>query len=382
MTWPAVEITGRLGGCNECPPVMGEGMTCAGTVVIPVNEERTYSFLNVQAGSYLIRYCHGAFNYRDGWAVTRVPASADQTWPGQRVAGYFIVAFTDAGNYTFSEAQPTGVGYDTSTMAEEAMGCSEIRLLHSGGSISMHFSDKDYDDNITDSQGMPEFALYRVPPVLRYNCTSLAGMINSGTHINTQFWIQNVTDGMHELTFTMQATGGVTVPQAPFTYTFDPLELTQLGFSFDITQWKSDCVVTINVSNGGYDTIPPIVIDMSPLLLSEWELQGDQGFPDGRRPVTLTLTNAGNGGTQQLSVTLTPVDGTRMFDSLTNEEIFTYTTTGDLPAEHPNCGGNSSTFTASVYILKNPETGVAKISATVSDNYQTYPAPPDGEFTW
>lgn len=371
--WAAVELDGDIGGCGECPPAFGIGTTCEGTVTVDITQANEQPFDATAAGSYVVAWCSGAFHYAwdngGGWVITK--------W----ASGTFITIKSNSTPMNFSDETPAGVGYDTEADALAAGRCRSIRFLHPGGPITVAFSDVYYDDNVLGTAGAPTFALYRIVPHIRLNCVTVAGMVNE-ERVNVTLVLQNLTDGEHAITFTQTATDGVTLPQAPQTITFAPLETKQVGFAYNIETNKTDHIVTINLDNGGYDTMASIVIDMTPLFNTSWELGYDAG--DDMRLIIFNWENDGNGPSWNMVTRLHPVGDTKLIDPNTMEEVAYYESTVIVGAYHPLCVGNDSAGVGSVacFARKDPATGSATVRATMQDSYQEYPAPENGVFTW
>lgn len=330
MGWtpPAV---GQLFGCQECPALVGAGVECVGVRTVDVSGLNEPSFgESLPAGLYVLRYCYGAFNYANQpgyYAVTRAPGSADQTWTNQAVTGHFLVANVQGQGYlTFGEAQPAGTGYGNHAAAESALRCRELRFKFAGGYIKLHFSDKLYTDNAVDNgQSAPTFGLYRITPRVEF-VGATAGYWTDDyptrTHMRGSYQFRCLTDARlldEPIRLTLASAGGVT-PTAP-AYVDLTLDYNEVGNG----TWNWSVSPSGNISAdlhfgvglqgvGATDAYGTFVVPLDPVVVISW--YEDPVWPDSgtKRRVQLNVTNVGAGPTSFLECTVTPVNGTHLWD--------------------------------------------------------------------
>lgn len=298
LSWkPLLDI--RLKSCPECPPEYGVGWKCIGTITPGIFAESFPSFGVQPKGSYLLKYCGGAWNYRDGFVVARVPAAADQSWPGNN-PGWFLTAFAGANQMTFPEPGNPGRGWPNPGAAEASARCMRLSFeLTAAAEVKLHFTDEAYADN-SATPTLPHYGLYQLTPSFAVTASSILRNAGIGTtRYHAQIQITNLTQGFFSnMVFTLQASGGVSAPTGPVTLAFTPSGTPGANqtaiFDYDmLPMGKTDGAMTLKVSNPVYDPIPDLSFSLLPILTTQL-LVAQRAFRGG--PVTLVYLNLGNKG--------------------------------------------------------------------------------------
>lgn len=216
-------------GCiPDGPNDSGDG-NCLKAFAVSMTQPTIFNYPtvgNAPAGSYIMRYCGGAFTYDsqfanvedpgyDGvlgpnspahWVVGKIPPNSTQTWtaPPQPplVAGYFYswqYAFSGVQFGNFTEGLPTSGtnvnsaspwGYWTPAMAENGIGCQQVMFQHDGTApIKMVFTDLSFVDDFASSSGPPVFSLNQMVPNW-VPLTACSTKVSAGVY-DVQFTIQS-----------------------------------------------------------------------------------------------------------------------------------------------------------------------------------------------
>lgn len=312
LSWKALSDV-RLLSCSECAPETGPGWKCLGVITPSIFGESFPTFGTQPKGSYLLKYCGGAWNYRDGWVVSRIPEFADKTWPGDtNLFGWFLTVRIGAQNpITFPEPTNPGVGWASFGAAELSAKCMRLAFeLTTPQEVKLHFSDEEYDDNRAGSF-VPHYGLYQLTPIFAgkpFIINRIGGV--GTTRYNAQLIITNLTQGaFSNMKFTLAASGGVSAPSAPVTLSFTPGQSQLATFTYDmLPTGKVDGTLTLNVSNPIYDPVPDVSIPLLPIITTQLQL-ASRVFRNGpATKVCVNVGNAGNGPTYNLGATVTAKD--------------------------------------------------------------------------
>jgi hypothetical protein len=277
----------KILGCGTCAPSDADG-ECLGTLNADpyATRELTYPASgNAAAGTYVLRYCGGAWNYRSGWSVGRIPPTGDQNWtqgtggaPPLEAGYFFSWRYRSSGANAFghftennipnsgSNTYGTPDGYFSAALAESALGCQRVTFKHDGtGPILLRWTDNQLDDNSIGPNGPPVFSLFR--PVLRitplYACST---KVSAGVY-DVSFTVRNQSDvAFTGVSATCLLAGGVT---ASTTATFDVLA-TQITFTLRLAISGPVGGVTVRLSDFsgalkdlGFDLAPYVSIESS-----------------------------------------------------------------------------------------------------------------------
>jgi hypothetical protein len=290
--------------CGECLPVVGVGETCMGTWQPSIFSEGFKDF-NVPAGAYIVRYCGGAWNYRDGWVVGRVPPFATQSWPGIDFTGWFFsIRYRDNGAQMTHLGEPgmgppdTNLGYPSPGAAQAAAACNSARFRHDATApITMHFTDQAYPDNTLSTLGIkaPLYTLYRVVPVLIEDreVTFRNAPLPMGNY-SMDVFIDNLTDeDFNGVIATLQTTGGVTTVAGPKTLDFPSLGQGSTTFFFTVSPGTNYSVIATIKLSDGINTFQDLHFDLNPRITSPSQTASTFGIPGTRWKIIVDLVYAG-----------------------------------------------------------------------------------------
>jgi hypothetical protein len=309
LSWvPLLDV--RLMACLDCPPEIGPGWKCIGVKTPIITAENFPSFGTMPKGSYLLKYCGGAWNYRDGFAVSRVPQGADQSWPGNTL-GWFTTLVYGANTKTLPEPANPGKGWGRQAEAEASARCMRLAFeLTSSVEVKLHYTDQDYSDN-SPGTVLPHYGLYQLTP--SFKITSSGVLRNAGvgtTRYHASIDITNLTVGFFSaIVFTLSLNGGVSAPTAPVTLDFNPGQTKTATFDYDmLPTGKTDGALVLKVSNPAYDPMPDLTLSLLPAMATVL-LSADRVFRSGpATKVCINLGNKGFGPTYNLSVVVTAVN--------------------------------------------------------------------------
>ena len=309
----------KLSNCTACGAAPKTGETCLGVVTPDITSHNRKSFGDFPRGSYRVAYCGGAWNYRDGWVVTRTPESnPQQTWPGNILRGYFLVVLsTNVSGVAYSARQALGegtipgtIGYPNEDAAEAGAKCAQLIFNHLGGPIALDFSDNEYFDNI-GGRVLPSYALYRAIPNLKLD-TAYFEFADRPDAMRGFIRVRNLGTVYFVLTFTLQTTGGVTsiITGSPASKRIESLQTVDIPFTFFVTSGKTDCLLTIKVTDG-FNTISDITVDLTPVLvIPEDSIEATSITCSGpKKKIDFGIKNIGYGATWDLVATLRNTGG-------------------------------------------------------------------------
>ncbi len=264
----------RPGDCADCPPRSNVGNACVGGFK-PFITAQNFKDITAPAGRYIVRYCGGAWNYRDGWVVSLTPANADQTWAGQLMPNHFFaIQYQNAGPQIIGlgERPPPANGYASFAAAEDGARCAAVSFYHDGlAPIRLHFSDKQYSDNSTYNNNSPVYTVDHVTPVFQELAANPARELpETDGKYECTFSVQNLTDAdFPNVSAALLPSGGIVDPgpNSPRVVTFPANQAIGIPyFAFQISPYtRLNVVATIRLTDG-QNTFRDLVWDLTPKL--------------------------------------------------------------------------------------------------------------------
>ncbi len=264
----------RPGDCSDCPPRSNVGNACVGGFK-PFITAQNFKDVIAPAGRYIVRYCGGAWNYRDGWVVSLAPPNADQTWAGQLMPGHFFaVRYSDAGPKIIGLGEPVPPlsGYRSFAAAEDGARCAAVSFFHDGTTpIRQHFSDEQYSDNTTYNNNSPVYTVDKVTPVFQEQAANPSRQfpVTDGKYECT-FVVQNLTDAdFPNVSAALLPSDGISNPgpNSPRVVTFPALGQIGIAYSdFIISPYtRLNVTATIRLTDG-QNIFRDLVYDLTPKI--------------------------------------------------------------------------------------------------------------------
>lgn len=294
--------------CCSCDHIDNDFQTFISEEVPAITSDNTVWFggaASLAAGIYVLRYCKGAFNYRDGWVTTRVPSNS--VWN----SGQFLdVKYNNGSNTThFAGPDPGVTGWTSQDLAEAAANCLQVSFAHTSGKIGIEFSDNDYTDNTAGSPN-PTYALYRVIPSFEAYGIHV-GASRSGGRVSLQVYVKNTSGFAVSALFTVVPSGDVVSPTGPTTLSFSAGEVKALAVEYDDPAPDTSYILTIRPSVLGVD-YPDLEWDLTPVITGA-QSGANFGPPLCGAGTTVAggilVTNSAGGNTDDLVLTLTSATG-------------------------------------------------------------------------
>lgn len=271
LSWGQYFAVNR-GGCSGCPPMSGQGWVCLGALspdVTTIFNTLSYGG-SLPAGPYYWKYCGGAYQTGGSppWeaAVCDVPSGE-----------FFQIHFNDADNSGTRTAKilphPAGadsgyIGYNSQAEAEQAFQslCPYISFHHSGGDISVDFTDPSYADNVAGTPN-PIFGLYRLTPVISA-ASACAGWTSIGVSAACTFVIHNANQiNWENVTITLSSSGGISSPSAPQTgITLTALSDNTLASNFTFNCSTSNVIATITLTCPEWASPIVLTYNLAPII--------------------------------------------------------------------------------------------------------------------
>lgn len=261
-------------GCNNCPMDVDD-MICEGAVIPDVTANSNPSFGTFARGIFLVRFVGGAFNVGianvdvDGvaipWTVFLNVVSAGNH--SEYTIHYFLATVATAvqlGNRP--PANPNSVGglvnaWRNQQDAQTAFfsTCAGNQLKHSGGAISVEFTDTFYGDNMAGSPS-PTFCLTRLVPKLSFRNTC-ASWTSVGSAATCDFNITNLYPvEWDSVTATLDTFGGISGASTVTGITINPLG--DPDATVTITFGASTTLVTARLRLSCADWLSDFVVDI------------------------------------------------------------------------------------------------------------------------
>lgn len=327
-----------LGNCSTCPPMVGCGWECLGSLTLSVlNSSSAANFgsgTSYPSGSYYIKYCKGSFvidnstdpaGHSPGFQHTVIYGGSIFT------SSYGVTYITASGavaSSSFDNLPPyTDMAdslrtYFSPNEAQEAFlqSCTKKSFIHYGGQIGINFYDQGPNNNIQGTPS-PVFGLYRfkgLPQIDTGTTTACAAWVTPGVSSTVTFNVfNNSIYPAYNVTATLLSGSGISSPSAPQTgITIVGNGYTPITFTFNNTSHDIPATIVLNIPDGVCGN-SAMTFNLAPIInVTTPSITGPSArvFCSTDAMSSWTLQNIGNWNIGNLTATMSLQSGLHFFE--------------------------------------------------------------------